>query len=482
MASDQPTLPPGDPVCPGCQAEGTLLLPCGHSLCQSCLQLCQQELGQEQQGCTECYGRDLFDNVLKSLFDSLFQGQPRRVGAGAELGLGLIGEDSAETEDDKVCVRHGESLSLFCMEDEELICEQCQTEEHEGHTCSGTEEAVQECKTELKSALRSLQDKLETINTAKQNWQETAEHIRKQTQHAMRMIRADFEKLHQFLRDEEASILTSLKEEEEQKSHKTKDKIDRLAEESSSLIEIINSTEEAMVSEDTEFLKNYKKTSRCFRVECTPQDLKETSGSLIDMAKHLGCLKFRVWEKMQTVVTYTPVILDPNTADTCLSLSDDLTVMRYTDEDQQVPDNPERFCYYECALGSEALGSGRHSWDVEVGDSSEWALGVVNESVQRKEWFPPSPERGMWTLCYYRDHYRAPNATSDQLPVKKKPQRVRVQLDWDAGRVTFSDASDNTMLYRFKAKFTEKLYPYFSNTCKRHPLRILSEKVAVYTE
>lgn len=174
--------------------------------------------------------------------------------------------------------------------------------------------------------------------------------------------------------------------------------------------------------------------------------------------------------------------LDPNTSDACLSLSDDLTVLRYTEEEQQVPDNPERFCYYECVLGSEALGTGRHSWDVEVGDSTEWALGVVYDSVQRKEWFPPGPEHGMWTMCLHGGHYRAPNSTSEPITVKKKPQKVRVQLDWDVGRVMFSDASDNTLIYRFKAKFSEKLYPYFSNSCKRHPLRILAEKVSVYTE
>lgn len=181
-------------------------------------------------------------------------------------------------------------------------------------------------------------------------------------------------------------------------------------------------------------------------------------------------------------ITSAPVTLDPNTADACLSLSDDLTVLRYTDEEQQVPDNPERFCYYECVIGSEALGTGRHSWDVEVGDNTEWALGVVYDSVQRKEWFPPSPEHGMWTMCLNGGHYRAPNSTSQPITVKKKPQKVRVQLDWDVGRVMFSDAADNTLIYKFKAKFTEKLYPYFSNTCKRHPLRILPEKVSVYTE
>ncbi|XP_046709280.1 zinc-binding protein A33 isoform X2 [Silurus meridionalis] len=298
----------------------------------------------------------------------------------------------------------------------------------------------------------------------------------------MQLIKADFEKLQQFLQDEEASMLAALKEDEEKKSHKMKDKIDRLTQEIASLIETINSTEEAIASEDFEFLKNYKKASECYRVECTPPDLKEMNGCLIDVAKHLSCLKFKVWEKMQTITFYTPVTLDPNTADVCLSLSDDLTVLRYTDEEQQAPDNPERFCYYECVLGSEALGTGRHSWDVEVGDSTEWALGVVYESVQRKEWFPPSPDHGMWTMCLHGGHYRAPNSISEPITLKRKPQKVRVQLDWDVGRVMFSDAADNTLIYKFKANFTEKLYPYFSTTCKRHPLRILAEKVSVYTE
>ncbi|XP_066518792.1 nuclear factor 7, brain [Hoplias malabaricus] len=476
MSSDPSTLPPGDPVCPGCQAEGSLLLSCGHSLCQSCLQLCQLEFGLEQKGCTECYGRELLDSVLKGLLDSLFEGQPRRVGSAADLGLG----NSEEDKDGKVCSKHAEKLTLYCDEDEELICGQCREEQHEDHKCISAEEAALECKEELRSALRPLQEKLETLNMAKRNCQDTFEHIRKQSQHAVRLIKADFEKLHRFLRDEELSTLNTLKEEEEEKSRKMREKIDRLADDIMSLTEIINSTEEAMKSEDTDFLKSYKKTSE--GVECTLQDPEETSGALIDVVKHVGCLRFRVWEKMQNIVTYTPVVLDPNTADVCLSLSDDLTTLRYTEEEQPLPDNPERFCNYECVLGSEGLGSGRHSWDVEVGDSSEWALGVVRENVVRKEWFPPNPERGMWTLCLYGGEYRPKNASSAPLALKKKPQKVRVQLDWDVGRVTFSDASDNTIIHKFKDKFTEKLFPYFSNACKRHPLCILAEKVSVYTE
>ncbi|CAM4711758.1 unnamed protein product [Leuciscus chuanchicus] len=472
MSDDQPSSPSSGSSCPACQCEESLLLPCGHRLCQACLQLCQQELGQDQAGCTECYGRELLDTVLKGLIDSLFEGQPCRAGNAME------GTETAEDGD--LCRHHRDRLTQYCVEDEELICDQCQDEEHEDHKCSSIEEATQECKRELRAALRPLQEKLETLNTAKQTCQETSEHIRSQAQNTVRLIKENFEKLHQFLQDEEISMLRALSEEEEQKSQKMKDKMDRLTDEIMTLREAISSSEEAMSADDVAFLKNYKKTSE--RMDCTVQDPGEVSGTLIDVAKHIGSLTFRVWEKMQNEVTYTPVILDPNTADVCVILSDDLTTIRYSEEDQQVPDNPERFCFYECVLGSEGFSSGRHSWDVEVGDSSEWALGVVKESVQRKEWFPPSPDRGMWIICLYGGEYHARTATNTPLMLKKKPQKIRVQLDWEGGRVMFSDASDNSLLYKYKHKFTEKMFPYFSNTCKRRPLHILAEKVSVYTE
>ncbi|XP_056326037.1 E3 ubiquitin-protein ligase TRIM39 [Danio aesculapii] len=461
---------PAPAVCPGCQNEDSLLLPCGHRLCSSCLELCQSEFGQDRPGCTECYGRELLDSVLKGLLDSLFEGQRRRVEAG----------EAAVEEDGDLCSRHRERLSLFCVEDEELICGQCQAEEHEEHECNSVEEATQECKRELREALGPLQEKLETLNSAKKSCQETSLHIRRQAQNTARLIKENFEKLHQFLHDEETSVLRALSEEEERKSQKMKEQMDRLTDEITTLRETVSSAEEAMSAEDKPFLKNYKRTSQ--RMDCTVQDPVEISESLIDVAKHLGSLKFRVWEKMQSAVTYTPVILDPNTADVCVSLSDDLTTIRYSEEEQLLPENPERFSFYECVLGSEGLVSGRHSWDVEVGDCSEWALGVVKESVQRKEWFPPSPERGMWTIGLYGGEYRARMPTSAPLKLKKKPQKIRVQLDCEAGRVTFSDAADNSIIYKYKNKFTEKMFPYFSNTCKRHPMHILAEKVSVYTE
>ena len=48
--------------------------------------------------------------------------------------------------------------------------------------------------------------------------------------------------------------------------------------------------------------------------------------SSIHVARHLGNLSYRVWEKMKAVVSWTPVILDPSTAYPKPGmLSDDLT-------------------------------------------------------------------------------------------------------------------------------------------------------------
>ncbi|XP_024299482.1 E3 ubiquitin-protein ligase TRIM35 [Oncorhynchus tshawytscha] len=149
-----------------------------------------------------------------------------------------------------------------------------------------------------------------------------------------------------------------------------------------SLTENITAVKQKLQKQEVPFLKSYKHTQTFSRAQDTLPDPQLVSGALIDVAKHLGNLQFRVWEKIQGIVKYTPVILDPNAAHPCLSLSDDLTSVSQTVPTQQLPDNPERNTNHATVLCSEGFSSGRHSWEVEVGDHPYWFIGVYNFPIR----------------------------------------------------------------------------------------------------
>ncbi|XP_053090323.1 E3 ubiquitin-protein ligase TRIM35-like [Pangasianodon hypophthalmus] len=452
------------PVC--CEIfKDPVLLRCSHSVCKVCLQQFWETKGSRE--CPVCRRKSSMDEppinlALKNLCETFLQERSQRSSSVSET----------------VCSLHSEELKLFCLDDQQPVCVVCQTSrKHTNHKFCPIDEAVTDCKEELKTALKPLQEKLKIFKDCKLNWSQTAEHIKIQAQHTERQIKEVFEKLHQFLRDEEAARIAALREEEEQKSQMMKEKIEKLSRDISSLSVSIRAIEEEMRAEDVLFLQNYKATVK--RAQCTLQHPEELSGALINVAKHLSNLKFRVWEKMQDAVQYTPVTLDPNTVPPELIVSDDLTSVRFSDEEQKLPDNPERFDEYWCILGSEGFNSGTHCWDVEVGDCTVWDVGVMTESAQRKgNVFSRS---GIWCVVNYCGKYRAGSTPQPEtlLSVAQKLQRIRVQLDWDRGKLSFSDPLTNTHIHTFTHTFTDKLLPYLRVIGKESPLKILPLQCSV---
>lgn len=174
------------------------------------------------------------------------------------------------------------------------------------------------------------------------------------------------------------------------------------------------------------------------------------------------------------------MVLDPNTANSQLVLSEDLTCVRDRDEQEeedvdgvQLPDNPERFDRCPCVLGSVGYSTGTHIWDVDVGDSTFWMLGVTTESVKRKG--AKSLPSEVWCIGYDSDtlSLKAPRESCIPFLGCEKPKRVRVKLDFDEGQLSFVDPLSKTLYHTFTTSYTEKVFPFFCSLCSTSLLRIL---------
>uniref|UniRef100_A0A673M9I2 Uncharacterized protein n=1 Tax=Sinocyclocheilus rhinocerous TaxID=307959 RepID=A0A673M9I2_9TELE len=392
------------PVC--CEIfKNPVVLSCSHSFCKECLQ--QFWRTKKTQECPVCRRSSKHEPpvnlVLKNLCESFLKERNESRSSGSE----------------EFCSLHSEKLKLFCLEDKQPVCLVCRdSQQHDNHKFRPI--------SELNTALKSLQEKLQHNETMKGEFEKTVQHIKSQAEHTEHQIKQQFEKLHQFLRDEEEATITALREEEEQKKQMMKEKLEEMNRHISALSHTIKDMEEMMRASDV---------------------------SLIHVPRYLGNLPFRVWKKMQDIVQNTPVILDPNTAHRDLALSDDLTSVRNCRNKQPPPDNPERFDYYHCVLGSESFNSGTHCWDVEVKQSKYWRLGVTTASNQRKgcDCF----NADVWSVYQYGRSLRS------GFRVEQYLEYVRVNLDYDRGTVSFSDPVNHTHLHTFTATFTHTLFPFF---------------------
>ncbi|XP_049903741.1 zinc-binding protein A33-like [Epinephelus moara] len=427
-------------------------LSCNHRFCSSCLQEYWEQA--KNKNCPICKRKSSKDNLfvdfaLKELADS-FAGRQKAGSCETETG---------DMEVEVVCSKHQEEPKLFCKDEDRVVCPVCEFSLHHSHKVDPVEQAVSDLKDQLRSDLKSLQDKRDKHEKVKNTYDEVIQHSKNQVLSTERQIRAEFNKLHQFLREEEESRLAALREEEEQKGKTISREMKMIQQQISSLSDCISAVEDELQKHNMSFLSSYKATQSRARVQSSLSDPQLVSGALVDVAKHLGNLSFRVWEKMKEEVHFSPAILDPNTANRCLHLSDDLTSVR-CDTMQQLPDNPERHTRYNMVLGSEGFSSGKHSWEVEVGDHPVWRLGVAKESVDRKGNLCVSPKYGIW--CIMHDDGKYTNGLGQTVTVKKSLPRIRVQLDYDRGEVSFFNPEDNALIYTHRDTFTEKLLPFFS--------------------
>ncbi|KAM5298349.1 butyrophilin subfamily 1 member A1 [Ctenodactylus gundi] len=180
------------------------------------------------------------------------------------------------------------------------------------------------------------------------------------------------------------------------------------------------------------------------------------------------------WKK--DTIHAVDVTLDPDTAHPHLRLYGNSRSVQLEDAHQKLPDTSERFDTWPCVLGREAFTSGQHYWEVEVGDRTDWAIGVCREDVRRKGFGPLTPENGFWAVELYGSGYWALTPLRTPIPLTGPLSRVGVFLDYETGKISFYSMTDGVHIYTFTStSFLGPLRPFFCLwSCGKKPLTICS--------
>lgn len=161
------------------------------------------------------------------------------------------------------------------------------------------------------------------------------------------------------------------------------------------------------------------------------------------------------------------VMLDPDTANEFLVLSEDKKRVHCGSNRQTLPENSRRFKQTCNVLGRPSCSSGRFYFQVQVEGLASWDLGMVRESVERTGSITASPQNGFWTICL-RDNSKY-RAHGQRLSLKVSPKKVGVFVDYEDACVSFFDVDSADLIHQFtQCSFSEQLCPFFSPGCHGH--------------
>ncbi|XP_067837598.1 E3 ubiquitin/ISG15 ligase TRIM25-like [Heptranchias perlo] len=382
---------------------------------------------------------------------------------------------------DRQCVDHKKVLEFYCKDDAECVCVSCIIiGKHKSHTLLSLDQAQAVIKEELEREIESLRGVQQNCSSKQRDLERSEAEIKTRINELKGKLSKSFSEWRRELEEDEEYALKLIDEEGLRALSQIRSCSEALNKRMEQITLIDGETQSLVQRDHLSFIQNSKQLlSRVTETQrVTDPDVPALTLNLSNISQLIqkrlnGSEKYHS-DILGIIGQRSPMSLDPKTVNWNLVLSDDLRSVTRTEWEQPYPPHPERFKDCPQVLCSQSFSSGSHSWDVET-YGKDWGIGIVCGSVAREgDESNLRLSRKSWCLDFHYGSLTAAHYSQfTHLPLTPSNIRIRVQLDYEAGTLSFHRVTDSLRhLHTFQTTFTEPVFPAFY--CGNKSLKLLN--------
>ncbi|XP_040211104.1 E3 ubiquitin/ISG15 ligase TRIM25-like [Rana temporaria] len=376
--------------------------------------------------------------------------------------------DPTTSMENRKCSIHRELIKYYCTEDSACICVSCRRDgEHRGHKVETLDEASEKKIQKLRNVLQKLMTEREETEKRVQSLQDRRRKVQEKTER----VTALFIELRRHLEDLEKRVRRNISSQEERISlsdliHQLEIKKNDLSRKMEDIEELCNMTDPLTVLQESD-TGDLCDTEEGDNEDRERHDRLLHDGGDLDVAGISHTLHAGLSDMIKGVNVFfniqeaSDILLDVNTAHNHLQISDDMKTAFWSDIEQNRPETPERFqsCYQ--VLSSQRFSSGRHYWEMDVGESEHCIFGMCYPSIERRgDQSVIGNNNKSWGFRRYSGVCSLRHDNKSIILYRDlSSNRVRIYVDYEAGRLSFYDLCDPIRhLHTFTTTFTEPLH------------------------
>ncbi|XP_072287660.1 probable E3 ubiquitin-protein ligase MID2 [Pyxicephalus adspersus] len=390
-----------------------------------------------------------------------------------------------------VCLEHeNEKVNMYCAVDDQLICALCKlVGRHREHQVASLSDRFEKLKHTLESNLTSLVKHSSELETQMAKLIQICQQVEVNTSMHEAKLNEECDELVDIIHRRKQMISVKIKETKVTKLRKLAQQIANCRQRLERSTVLINQADHLLKESDhARFLQTAKTVvdrSYSFRVVVVKKGLYSSMDSwmivpnikqnhytvhglqsgtrYIFLVKAINQAGSRHSDPARLKTNSQPFKLDPKFAHKKLKISNDGMQMEKEESSLKKSHTPERFSGTGCygATGNIFIDSGCHYWEVAVGNSTWYAVGIAYKSAPKNEWIGKNTSSWVFTRCNNNFLVRH-NNKEILMDVHPQLKRLGILLDYDNNTLSFYDPANSLHLHTYEIPFILPVCPTFT--------------------